>query len=159
MKAFATARDSSVDAQNASDRLAADFGLWVGSIARGELPAARAYADAFLGDVEAKPDSPEAGVAHRAAGVTHLFAGEYREAQVHLERALALFQPGRDDDLALRFGWDAGVAATIHLALTLWPMGDLGRAVSLVRGARTRIAGLSHIGTRAVGNVHRLCSN
>ena len=32
---------------------------------------------------------------------------------MHLERALALFQPGRDDDLAFRFGPDAGVAAML----------------------------------------------
>ena len=101
-----------------------------------------------------RPDSPEAGIALRAIGLTRWFAGEYREAQDHLERALALFQPGRDDDLAFRFGWDAGVGATLYLALTLWPMGDVERAVSLVRGAQTRIAGLSHIGTQANGNMH-----
>ena len=82
-------------------RLAADYGLWVGSYMRGDLPSMRAHAAAFLSDVEARPDSPEAGVAHRAAGITCWFAGEYREARDHLERALALFQPGRDDDLAL----------------------------------------------------------
>ena len=75
----------------------------------------RAHAAAFLSDVEARPDSPEAGVAHRVAGITHWFAGEYREARDHLERALALFQPGRDDDLAFRFGQDAGVAAMLYL--------------------------------------------
>ena len=64
----------------------------------------RAHAEAFLSDVEARPDSPEAGVAHRAAGMTCWFAGEYREARDHFEQALALFQPGRDDDLAFRFG-------------------------------------------------------
>src|SRR3984957_10226085 len=74
----------------------------------------------------------EAGVAHRTAGSTHWFAGEFREAQEHLEHALALFQPGRDDDLAFRFGQDPGVAAMLYLALTLWPLGDIGRAVSLV---------------------------
>ena len=58
----------------------------------------------FLRDVEARPESADAGVAHRAAGVTHWFSGEYREAREHLERALALFQPGRDEDLAFRFG-------------------------------------------------------
>ena len=71
----------------------------------------RAHSEAFLSDVAARPNSPEAGVAHRIVGSTHWYAGEYREAQDHLERALALFQPGRDDDLALRFGQDAGVAA------------------------------------------------
>ena len=102
-------------------------------------------------DVEASPNSPEAGVAHRTAGATHWFAGEYREAREHLERALALFQPGRDDDLAFRFGQDAGVAAMLFLALTLWPLGEIGRAVSLVGDAEARIAGLAHVGTRAYG--------
>ena len=90
--------------KDAPERLAADYGLWAGSYMRGELPSMRAHAAAFLSDVEARPDSPEAGVAHRAAGITCWFAGEYREAREHLERALALFQPGRDDDLAFRFG-------------------------------------------------------
>ena len=79
-------------------RLAADFGLWAGSYTRAELPAMRAQAAAFLADVEARPDSPEAGVAHRVQGITHWFAGEFVEARDHLERALALFEPGRDDD-------------------------------------------------------------
>ena len=79
---------------------------------------------------EARPDSPEAGVAHRVAGVTCWFAGEYREARDHLERALALFQPGRDDDLAFRFGQDPGVAAMAYLALALWPLGEVDRATS-----------------------------
>ena len=119
----------------------------------------RAHAAAFLSDVEARPNSPEAGVAHRAAGITHWFAGEYREARDHLERALALFQPGRDDDLAFRFGHDAGVGAMLYLAIALWPMGDVERAISLVGGAEARIAGLTHVGTLAIGICTRPCSN
>ena len=96
----------------------------------------RVHVAAFLADVEARPNSPEASVAQRAAGNTCWFAGEYRDAQDHLERALVLFQPGRDDDFAFRFGWDPGVAAMHYLALTLWPMGDVRRAVSLVLATR-----------------------
>ena len=153
-EAFARARESATGDKGASERLAADYGLWVGSYVRGELTAMRAYAKAFLGDVEAKPDSPEAGVAHRAAGMTHWFAGEYREGREHLERALALFQAGRDDDLAFHFGQDAGAAAMLYLALTLWPLGDMARALSLVAEAEARSAGLAHIGTRAYGKLH-----
>ena len=153
-EAFSKARKSAVGEEDAFEGLAAHYGLWVGSFVRGELSTMKAHAKAFLGDVEARPDSPEAGVAHRAIGITRWFAGEYRDAQDHLERALVLFQPGRDDDFAFRFGWDPGVAAMHYLALTLWPMGDVRRAVSLVRDAQTRIAGLSHIGTRANGNMH-----
>ena len=99
--------------EDAPGRLAADYGLWVGSYVRFELPSMKTHATAFLRDVASRPDSPEAGVAHRAAGVTCWFAGEYAEARDHFERALALFQPGRDDDLAFRFGQDAGVAAML----------------------------------------------
>jgi predicted ATPase len=121
---------------------------------RGELLAMRTHATAFLGDVDSRLDSPIAGVAHRVSGSTHWFAGEYRQAQEHLERALALFQPGRDDDLAFRFGHDAGVAAMLYFALTSWPLGDIKRAVFLVGDAEARIANLAHIGTRAFGKMH-----
>jgi class 3 adenylate cyclase/predicted ATPase len=150
-EAFARARELALGEKNASERVAADYGLWVGSLVRGELSAMRAHAETFLGDVEANPNSPEAGVAHRVAGTTHWFAGEYSEARSRLERALALFQPGRDDDLAFRFGQDVGVSAMIFQALTMWPLGDIERAVSVGRDAAARVASLAHIGTHAYG--------
>jgi predicted ATPase len=152
--AFARARESASGDKDAPERLAADYGLWVGSYTRGELPSMRAHAAAFLSDVAARPDSSEAGVAHRAAGTTCWFAGEYREAQDHLERALALFQPGRDDDLAFRFGADPGVVAMAYLTTALWPLGEVDRAVSLIDRMRTRIVDLTHVGTLAVGRLH-----
>jgi len=153
-EAFAKARESAYGDKDAPARLAADFGLWASSTFRGDLPAMRAHAAAFLSDVEARPDSPEAGVAHRAAGVSCWFAGEYREARDHLERALALFQPGRDDDLAFRFGWDPGVGAMAYLATTLWPLSEVDRAVSLIDRVQTRIVDLTHVGTLANGRMH-----
>src|SRR5208337_4365548 len=135
-------------------RLAADWGLWVGSYAGGELPSMRAHAAACLSGVEATPDSPEAGVVHRAAGVTCWFAGEYREARDHFGRALALFQPGGDDDLAFRFGVDSGVAAMANLAIVSWPLGEVNRAISLVDRMQMRAAELTHISTLAYGKMY-----
>jgi class 3 adenylate cyclase/tetratricopeptide (TPR) repeat protein len=112
-QAFVRARESAVGEKDTAERLAADYGLWASSAVGGELSAMRAQAETFLSDVEAIPNSPEACVAHRLAGATHWFAAEYREAREHLERALALFQPGRDDDLAFRFGHDAGARQCI----------------------------------------------
>ena len=147
-EAFAKARESASVDKDAPGRLAADYGLWTSSYTRGELPSMRAHAAAFLNDAEASPDSPEAGVAHRAAGITCWFAGEYREARDHLERALALFQPGRDDDLAFRFGHDAGVGAMLYLAITLWPLGDVTRSIALVDRAQSAARGrITHVGT------------
>ena len=153
-EAFAKARESAHGEKDAPERLAVDYGLWAGSYTRGELPSMRAQAAAFLSEVEASPDSPEACVAHRAAGITHWFAGEYREARDQFERALALFQPGRDDDLAFRFGADPGVAAMLYLAIALWPLGDVARAISLIDHMQTRMANLTHVGTHAYGKMH-----
>jgi predicted ATPase len=153
-EAFAKARESASGDKDAPGRLAADFGLWVGSLTRGDLPSMRAHAAAFLNDIEARPDSPEAGVAHRAAGTTCWFAGEYRAARDHLERALALFQPGRDDDLAFRFGIDPGVIAMTLLAIASWSLGEVDRAISLIDRMQTRIADLTHVGSLALGRMH-----
>jgi hypothetical protein len=62
----------------------------------------RAHALAFLSDLEATPDSPEASVARRMTGVTCWCAGEYAQARDYFEKALAMFQPGRDDDTTWR---------------------------------------------------------
>ena len=121
---------------------------------RGDLPSMRAHAEAFLSDLEASPDSPEASVAHRATGMTCWFAGGYREAGGRLERALALFEPGRDDDLTFHFAWDPGVAAMASLAIVSWSLGEVDRAISLIDRMQTRIAGLTHVGTLAVGRMH-----
>jgi predicted ATPase len=114
----------------------------------------REHSTAFLSDVEARPLSPGACIAHRMAGSTHWFAGEYVEARDHLERALALFNPGREDDLAFRFGQDPGIAAMVYLALVSWPLGDVERAVSLLHDAEARIANPAHIGTQPYWIAH-----
>ena len=150
-EAFAIARKSAHGDDAAPERLAADYGLWASSYVRGELPSMRTHAAAFLAGVSARPNSAEAGVMHRVQGITHHFAGEYVQALRELERALALFQPGRDDDLAFRFPPDSGVAAMIYLAFVSWPLGEVDRAVSLVQRMKTRIAGLSHATTLAHG--------
>jgi class 3 adenylate cyclase/tetratricopeptide (TPR) repeat protein len=108
MEAFKKARGSASGDDDAPARLAADYGLWAGGYVRGELATMKAHSAAFLADIEGKPDSPEAGVAHRCAGTTKWFAGEFEDARDHLERALALFQPGRDDNLTFRFGFQPG---------------------------------------------------
>ena len=153
-EAFARARESAYGDKDAPERSPSDFGLWASSYMRGELPSMRAHSAAFLSDLEARPNSPEASVAHRAAGITCWFAGDYREARDRLERALALFEPGRDDDLAYRFGWDPGVAAMANLAAATWPLGEVDRAISLIDRMKTRAAGLTHVGTLAAGKLY-----
>ena len=153
-EAFAKAREAASGDKDAPGRLAADYGLWAGSFMRGELPEMRTHAMAFLNDLDATPNSPAAGVARRIAGVTCWCAGEYREARDYFEEALELFQPGRDDDMAFRFGQDPGVAAMANLAITSWPLGEVDRAMSLIDAMETRMSGVPHIGTLSFGRMH-----
>ena len=64
-----------------------------------------------------------------------------------------MFEPGRDDDLAFRFGYDAGVGAMAYLAAVSWPLGEVDRAISLIDRMQTRIADLTHVGTLAPGRL------
>jgi class 3 adenylate cyclase/predicted ATPase len=153
-EAFARARESASGDKDATEQLAGAYGLWVGGYVRGELPSMRAHAQAFLDNVAARPNSPEAAVAHRIAGITCWFAGGYHEARDHFERALAVFQPGRDDDLAFRFGFDPGVGAMGYLAVALWPLGEVDRAISLIDRMQRRIAEITHAGTLAFARLH-----
>jgi predicted ATPase len=152
IEAFARARETVPG--DAPERLAAHFGLWAASYPRGDLPSMRRHTADFLADVATHPNCPEAGVAHRIQGVTHWFAGEYVEARHHLERALALFEPGRDDDLAFRFGFDPAVPAMVHLAFVLWSFGEIERALPLIERMKERVSGLTHANTRALGAMH-----
>ena len=75
----------------------------------------RTHAAAFLAGVVARPNSPKPVSRASILGTTHCFAGEYAEAREHLERALTLFEPGRDhfteaglDDLAIEWWGKAG---------------------------------------------------
>jgi class 3 adenylate cyclase/predicted ATPase len=154
--AFAHARDSAVSDKDAPERFGVIYGLWVGCYVRGEMTGMREHAAAFLREVEARPDAPEAGVAHRLTGLTKWAEGDFVGARSHLELALATFNPDRDRDLAFRFGQDLSIAAMSYLALALWPLGEVDRALDLIKRVKSRITEIQHIGTVAYGYVHAI---
>ena len=100
------------------------------------------------------PKTPEAGVAHRVAGSTCQYAGEFKSARDHLERALACLEPGRDEDLAFRFGQDAIMAVNIYFAHVLWPAGEVESALVFADAADRRLLPITHVGTLAYSRCH-----
>ena len=154
LAAFRRAHELGADAADVDSRFSSNYGLWAGSYVHGDLPGMLGPAQAFLHDVELRPGSPEAGVAHRAYGVTQWFIGNYSEAHAHLEQAVAIFYPERDRDLAFRFGQDVGVSATVYLAIALWPLGQVDRAREIADATAARIAKLSHLATSTYGLMH-----
>jgi hypothetical protein len=63
--AFARARELANRVEDASERFSAYYGLWIGHQTRCEPAPAREMAELFLSEATARPDCPEALVAHR----------------------------------------------------------------------------------------------
>ena len=84
-------------------------------------------------------------------GVTHWFAGEFIAARGHLEKAIAIFDPERDGDLAFCFGQDPGLVATAYLAQVLWLLGEVALADQRMTETTARAAKSGHAATSAYG--------
>ena len=115
----------------------------------------REVVHALLRDCEDKPTSPEAGIAHRLAGTTNWYAGDFEEARGHLDQALAIFNPQRDRDLAYRFGHDVGVAEMAYLAMVRWLLGETDHAHRLAAEMVTRAIQAGHVPTVVYGHMHK----
>jgi predicted ATPase len=147
--AFARARTLAAGVSDASERFDAYYGLFVGSITRGELSSARETADSFLQDAENEGRTTEAEVARRNVGLTRLFQGDFIGAEAKLAEALRAYDPERDRDAKFRFGVDTGAGAAIYLALANWAMGDIEPARALSEEALARADATAHAVTRA----------
>jgi class 3 adenylate cyclase/predicted ATPase len=150
--AFGRARDLAAAVDDPMERLSAYYGLWVGSLSRGEADRMRAIAEVVLRDIEGRPQSPEAAMAYRLAGTTEWYLGNFELARAHLEQALAMFDPQRGRDLTYRFGRDIGVSATVFMALVLWPMGETDRALKFGEEALARAVASGHMLSKVYGH-------
>ena len=133
----------------APERFPAYYGLWVGSLLRGELASAREAAEIFLREANAEGRMTEVAVACRNLGMTCLWQGNLIEAQAHLEKSLEIYDPDRDRDSKFLFGWDHAAGATAILALTNWLLGNFGRARELMERAVARATEGGHVPTLA----------
>ena len=151
--AFARAREIARAIPDVPERFSAEYGLWSGMFASGDLPGMRELADAFLRNVETRPDRPETGIAHRIAGQTCWFAGDFTTARLHLERALGHYDAERDRPLAFRFGQDLAVPAMAWLGMTLWPLG-IGSPSGHLEQAITHAVRTEHVPTLVYTYLH-----
>ena len=152
--AFARARELTAGIEDAAERFSIYYGLWVGNFVRGELAPMRDIAEIVNREVEARQGSPEAGVAARVNSATDWYAGNFTDARVSLERALAIFDPERDGELAFRFAQDLGVSIAAYSALVLWPLGEVDRAREVAEEMVARATKIGHVGTAVYGHFH-----
>jgi tetratricopeptide (TPR) repeat protein len=129
--AFARARELASREEDVSERFAAYYGLWIGHLTRCEPAPAREMAELFLREATARPDCPEALVAHRISGVTRWYFGDFAGAHDHFQKTIELYNPARHADFANRFGHDQRAGAEIFDALTLWALGQIDDSLGL----------------------------
>jgi class 3 adenylate cyclase/predicted ATPase len=121
------------------------YGLCLYHLYGADLPEAGATADRLLKLAEASgSDSGLLFFAHRAAGVTALPAGDFPRARLHLERALALYDPGEHRAPAFVYAFDPRVVCLDYLARTLLPLGFPEQALAISKEAVTEARRVSH---------------
>ena len=106
-EAFAAAREQADGDNAAPERLAADMASGRAATLRGELPSMQSVRRGLPRRRQGRdPNSPEAGVAHRAAGLTCWFAGEYCRGAVSFGTCALIVRtrPRRRSGLSLRPG-------------------------------------------------------
>src|SRR5262249_12094152 len=62
-------------------------------------------------------------VGHRLMGLSLIHTGDIADGRVHLDRAIALYDPAEHRPLATRFGQDVGAATLCWKSLAFWLLG------------------------------------
>jgi class 3 adenylate cyclase/predicted ATPase len=99
------------------------YGYWVVNYVAFNGDVMLALAQQFLDRAERQGASGPLMTGHRLMGTSLLYAGQFGDARVHLDRAIQLYNPAKHRALATRFGQDARVAALFYRSRALWPLG------------------------------------
>jgi len=87
---FACAQELAKGVDNAAERFDAYYGLFVGSLSRGELRLAPETAETFLREAEKEARATEAAAARRCLGLACLWQGDLAVARAHFEQSLRI---------------------------------------------------------------------
>src|ERR1700730_4872827 len=103
-------------------------------------------------------------VGPRNMGVSLLHTGDFEEAHVEINRAIALFDPAEHRHLATRFGQDVGVALLFYRSLALWSLGfpkralaDADRAIKEAREIDQAVSLMAAMALTSLTHIH--CRN
>ena len=124
--AWTRARQFAVDINDPAELAPIYSGLFNASLNRGEIVPMRELAEATMSAADLRPESPVAAIVARyASGVTCWFEGDYLNARVHLEQALAIYGAEPNPATFKASTLDLPSVIMRFLALVLWPLGRL----------------------------------
>ncbi|WP_245329323.1 adenylate/guanylate cyclase domain-containing protein [Bradyrhizobium centrolobii] len=153
--AWTRARQLAADINDPVELAPIHSGLFNACLTHGEIAPMRELANAIASAAERRPESPVAAVvAHWTSGVTCWFGGDYLNARMHLERALAIYDAAPDPATFRASALDLPFVIMRFLALVLWPLGRIDRARRLAAEA-VRAPGEKRALSQANALVHR----
>jgi predicted ATPase len=108
------------------------YSFWVANTVAFNGGVCRDLSTHFLALAEKQGARVPLMVGHRLMGTTLLCTGDIAAGRMHVDRAIALYDPLEDRPLATRFGQDIRVVLLSWLSLALWVLGypDAAFAVS-----------------------------
>jgi class 3 adenylate cyclase/tetratricopeptide (TPR) repeat protein len=108
-------------------------GLWMFYLVGGWLDIVEDLTAQMLNVATASGVPAERLEAHRSAGITQYFLGNFGDAVTHLETCFGLYDEVQHRDHALLYGTDPGSACHCYVALCLWFLGSPHQAVERLR--------------------------
>ncbi|WP_024515484.1 adenylate/guanylate cyclase domain-containing protein [Bradyrhizobium sp. Tv2a-2] len=127
--AWRRARQLAADINDPVEWAPIHSGLFNACLTHGELAPMRELAETIMGAASRQAESPVAAVvAHWTSGVTCWFGGDYLNARLHLERALAIYNDEPDPATFKAATLDLPSVILRFLALVLWPLGKIDQS-------------------------------
>jgi class 3 adenylate cyclase len=155
VSAWTRARQFAADINDPAELAPIHTGLFNASLTHGEFAPMRELAEAIMTAANRRPESLVAAiVAHWTSGLTCWFGGDYWNARVHLERALAIYNAEPDPAVFKASTLDLPSVITRFLALVLWPLGMIDRSRRLAEDA-VRVPGEKRALVQANELVHK----
>lgn len=153
--AWNRARQFAADIDDPVELAPIHSGLFNACLTHGEIAPMRELAEAIMSAARRRPDSPVAAVlAHWTVGVTCWFGGDYVNARLHLEQALAIYEAEPNPAIFKASALDLPFVIMRFLALVLWPLGSIDRSRRLAAAA-VRVAGEKRALSQANALVHK----
>jgi class 3 adenylate cyclase/predicted ATPase len=137
------------------------YSFWVARFVAFNGKVMRELAAHFLTLAEKQGAAVPLMVGHRNMGVSLLHTGDIQEARVHIDRAIALYDPAKHRQLATRFGQDVRVALLFYRSLALWPLGypegalaEADRAISDAREINQAASLMAALTLTSLSQIH-----
>ncbi|HEY0853096.1 MAG TPA: adenylate/guanylate cyclase domain-containing protein [Bradyrhizobium sp.] len=153
--AWNRARQFAADIDDPVELAPIHSGLFNACLTHGEIAPMRELAETIMSAARRRPESPVAAVlAHWTIGVTCWFGGDYVNARLHLEQALAIYEAEPNPAIFKTSALDLPFVIMRFLALVLWPLGSIDRSRRLAAAA-VRAAGEKRALSQANALVHK----